>query len=126
MIVTVFFFFSSRRRHTRCSRDWSSDVCSSDLGAHRLEHVAQVLVAPAEGELPGNALGLGERRRGGRRSGGPEGTDVTGRPPRVRPAARHFALRLRIVQDRLAAGGPHTPVAPAPGAPLPPPPPGAE
>src|SRR2546429_9866982 len=27
----MFFFFSSRRRHTRCSRDWSSDVCSSDL-----------------------------------------------------------------------------------------------
>src|SRR5207245_3682765 len=26
-------FFSSRRRHTRCYRDWSSDVCSSDLGA---------------------------------------------------------------------------------------------
>src|SRR5207253_8668163 len=28
----VFFFFSSRRRHTRWPRDWSSDVCSSDLG----------------------------------------------------------------------------------------------
>src|SRR5439155_9749243 len=28
-----FFFFSSRRRHTRWPRDWSSDVCSSDLGA---------------------------------------------------------------------------------------------
>src|SRR5436309_11751768 len=27
----MFFFFSSRRRHTRFSRDWSSDVCSSDL-----------------------------------------------------------------------------------------------
>src|SRR5207302_2982335 len=27
----AFFFFSSRRRHTRFSRDWSSDVCSSDL-----------------------------------------------------------------------------------------------
>src|SRR5437870_1494141 len=26
-----FFFFSSRRRHTRWPRDWSSDVCSSDL-----------------------------------------------------------------------------------------------
>src|SRR5699024_11900389 len=26
-----FFFFSSRRRHTRSKRDWSSDVCSSDL-----------------------------------------------------------------------------------------------
>src|SRR2546422_634939 len=31
MISMNFFFFSSRRRHTRCSRDWSSDVCSSDL-----------------------------------------------------------------------------------------------
>src|SRR5690554_7383306 len=29
--VVRFFFFSSRRRHTRCGRDWSSDVCSSDL-----------------------------------------------------------------------------------------------
>src|SRR5207253_4357897 len=29
----VFFFFSSRRRHTRWPRDWSSDVCSSDLPA---------------------------------------------------------------------------------------------
>src|SRR2546422_2447768 len=29
--IHFFFFFSSRRRHTRCSRDWSSDVCSSDL-----------------------------------------------------------------------------------------------
>src|SRR5205809_5586996 len=30
-MTMYFFFFSSRRRHTRCSRDWSSDVCSSDL-----------------------------------------------------------------------------------------------
>src|SRR5215469_6329498 len=30
-----FFFFSSRRRHTRSLRDWSSDVCSSDLGQVR-------------------------------------------------------------------------------------------
>src|SRR5206468_5908796 len=29
----VLFFFSSRRRHTRSDRDWSSDVCSSDLSA---------------------------------------------------------------------------------------------
>src|SRR5699024_11482100 len=29
----AFFFFSSRRRHTRSKRDWSSDVCSSDLRA---------------------------------------------------------------------------------------------
>src|SRR2546429_6535247 len=31
LYMYVSFFFSSRRRHTRCSRDWSSDVCSSDL-----------------------------------------------------------------------------------------------
>src|SRR6266576_26056 len=29
--MSLFFFFSSRRRHTRSLRDWSSDVCSSDL-----------------------------------------------------------------------------------------------
>src|SRR5690554_383208 len=31
LFLFCFFFFSSRRRHTRCGRDWSSDVCSSDL-----------------------------------------------------------------------------------------------
>src|SRR5438045_5715213 len=31
--MCFFFFFSSRRRHTRCLSDWSSDVCSSDLGS---------------------------------------------------------------------------------------------
>src|SRR5690625_5390388 len=30
-VLFIFFFFSSRRRHTRWPRDWSSDVCSSDL-----------------------------------------------------------------------------------------------
>src|SRR6266480_7062557 len=33
IIRRFFFFFSSRRRHTRLTCDWSSDVCSSDLGA---------------------------------------------------------------------------------------------
>src|SRR5438105_11736163 len=32
LCIIFFFFFSSRRRHTRSTRDWSSDVCSSDLG----------------------------------------------------------------------------------------------
>src|SRR5688500_13947590 len=32
LVLHVFFFFSSRRRHTRLQGDWSSDVCSSDLG----------------------------------------------------------------------------------------------
>src|SRR5690606_34277697 len=40
----VFFFFSSRRRHTRFSRDWSSDVCSSDLS--RLDRIHQQTSLP--------------------------------------------------------------------------------
>src|SRR5437764_10048611 len=31
LVLSLFFFFSSRRRHTRYIGDWSSDVCSSDL-----------------------------------------------------------------------------------------------
>src|SRR5438067_11714937 len=31
LLIILYFFFSSRRRHTRSKRDWSSDVCSSDL-----------------------------------------------------------------------------------------------
>src|SRR2546422_11415962 len=87
-----FFFFSSRRRHTRCSRDWSSDVCSSDLGARdtlRLEMKYALYgndiddttnaleaglgwgVKPAKGGVIGRG-GLGEGRPGGgrRRVGG--------------------------------------------------------
>src|SRR5262245_63459122 len=39
LFVASFFFFSSRRRHTRCLSDWSSDVCSSDLTARVVEHL---------------------------------------------------------------------------------------
>src|SRR5690606_40714891 len=40
-LFCIFFFFSSRRRHTRFSRDWSSDVCSSDLAADPRRPVVQ-------------------------------------------------------------------------------------
>src|SRR5437899_10263686 len=40
------FFFTSRRRHTRCLSDWSSDVCSSDLlvngGAEAVENAVKI------------------------------------------------------------------------------------
>src|ERR1035438_9040398 len=36
--ISSFFFFSSRRRHTRCLSDWSSDVCSSDLSKSPRPH----------------------------------------------------------------------------------------
>src|SRR5690606_20144350 len=48
----VLFFFSSRRRHTRFSRDWSSDVCSSDLEGR----LPDMLVAALGGGS--NAIGL--------------------------------------------------------------------
>src|SRR2546430_9394594 len=50
----IFFFFSSRRRHTRFDCDWSSDVCSSDLrprelaAGEALERSIQVLVPESE------------------------------------------------------------------------------
>src|SRR5271163_2578913 len=41
--MILFFFFSSRRRHTRSDRDWSSDVCSSDLWTGRRQrHFAEI------------------------------------------------------------------------------------
>src|SRR5699024_11915284 len=42
------FFFSSRRRHTRSKRDWSSDVCSSDLSL-RVFEMAMTIRRPAQG-----------------------------------------------------------------------------
>src|SRR2546422_7022832 len=54
-ITFVFFFFSSRRRHTRCSRDWSSDVCSSDLVSRAAGETAPILFCGAvfyRGPLP--------------------------------------------------------------------------
>src|SRR5437762_5451985 len=58
----IFFFFSSRRRHTRYIGDWSSDVCSSDLGTatawrkagEAAGYVHMVGVAPEQ-----RGLGLG-------------------------------------------------------------------
>src|ERR1035441_11018976 len=47
----IFFFFSSRRRHTRCLSDWSSDVCSSDLGNIReLENFIERCVILTQGD----------------------------------------------------------------------------
>src|SRR5690606_40657350 len=60
--VLFLFLFSSRRRHTRFSRDWSSDVCSSDLGD---EEPAVGAGHPAgEGEVERGVIGVHGRSRG--------------------------------------------------------------
>src|SRR2546422_4620429 len=80
-----FFFFSSRRRHTRCSRDWSSDVCSSDL--RRGESVAQLL-----GESIADV--------GGRQHATPERVEGLRRPRHARRSEEHTSelqSRLHLV-----------------------------
>src|SRR5699024_11588380 len=58
-----YIFFSSRRRHTRSKRDWSSDVCSSDLLVHADDvHVALAQDVPLGGGLFGHVEG--EQRAG--------------------------------------------------------------
>src|SRR5439155_3245436 len=54
--ILCLFFFSSRRRHTRWPRDWSSHVCSSDLVASRRETQLAERVARRRGLVPGSLL----------------------------------------------------------------------
>src|SRR5690606_40352595 len=68
---SIIFFFSSRRRHTSFSRDWSSDVCSSDL---EQRVVAEAVLTPGgvqDTALPGafaddryRVLGMAYQRQG--------------------------------------------------------------
>src|SRR5699024_11692378 len=89
-ILFVFtFFFASRRRHTRSKRDWSSDVCSSDLGL--VDRVVAEVEGVLHGRLVGGPSGLdaqlprsGERRVGGRGSGGGGGGGEGGEAGRRR------------------------------------------
>src|SRR3712207_9165322 len=61
LTLEMFFFFSSRRRHTRYWRDWSSDVCSSDLDVARfLDAVGKPLRAITLGDLQRFADSLSE------------------------------------------------------------------
>src|SRR2546430_10634766 len=53
----IFFFFSSRRRHTRFDCDWSSDVCSSDLKMSRVTRGAIEDEEPARGSVGQRMLG---------------------------------------------------------------------
>src|ERR1041385_5224617 len=67
-VLKLVFFFSSRRRHTRCSRDWSSDVCSSDLGSSEVATMTDPLgdtVMDVE-TFTFRVLGRSEERRVGK------------------------------------------------------------
>src|SRR6266498_145211 len=67
--MIFFFFFSSRRRHTRCGRDWSSDVCSSDL---RLVYWPHWRAPSFDAEEGGPATTSGAERAGRKPGAGTE------------------------------------------------------
>src|SRR2546430_15083671 len=88
-----YFFFSSRRRHTRFDCDWSSDVCSSDLAQHgglRMEVPRDVEHEPAvtEAGTVHDANGRQDQTRAGSRRG------------------QEAAQRLQTVKNAGGAGGP--------------------
>src|SRR6266571_3672892 len=89
----VFFFFSSRRRHTRLTCDWSSDVCSSDLA--RLGR--ELLPAATRGHVQGAGAGV-ERAHGVCRRGA--------RPGSVRPGGAACAAGDRGSSPRRTVGRP--------------------
>src|SRR5690606_39712247 len=97
------FFFSSRRRHTRFSRDWSSDVCSSDLawrvfGLKVAETYASSALLPAAFTVP-VIVALGLHR----------GAPLTFYPLALLALASLYALRSeerRVGKDCIPTGCP--------------------
>src|SRR6266496_4094636 len=59
----MFFFFSSRRRHTRSLRDWSSDVCSSDLQKEG-KTIRHIILEAASGAIADAGIEAGEIQTG--------------------------------------------------------------
>src|SRR5690606_39513953 len=80
------FFFSSRRRHTRFSRDWSSDVCSSDLPQPPAESLADERGTPFAGH---EELDLGLRFVQNSPCGGEVAAGLT--------VERHLLLEIHVV-----------------------------
>src|ERR1035441_6932478 len=110
--VLEVFFFSSRRRHTRCLSDWSSDVCSSDLpGMHRSEPGHEPLgLARSSRFHPRRSRPAGMLLRPDR-GGGPVGQAHSG-PDRPRGISQNYRRRrpARLHPDRAGLqlrGGPH-------------------
>src|SRR2546430_5571435 len=92
----LFFFFSSRRRHTRFDCDWSSDVCSSDLvrGGARLIATNPDRTCPTEeGEIPDCAGMIAAVEAGT----GVRGEGIVGKPS---------PLMLEVALERLRPPGP--------------------
>src|SRR5690554_7081696 len=94
--VVLSFFFSSRRRHTRCGRDWSSDVCSSDLALS--DHLRAEV--HREGKVWEQEYERGKAMYPVRTAGE---TNITGTKVTFKPDATIFTQTLEYSYDTLAA-----------------------
>src|SRR5205809_1752517 len=101
----VVFFFSSRRRHTRCGRDWSSDVCSSDLSWQQTQFVVgDVNVAVRNGDVDVADEEL--RLLPGAQKGAVERVPARVQPAAVEAIADDFSFdRLRSEERRVGTEG---------------------
>src|SRR5699024_11924326 len=91
LLPTVdFFFFSSRRRHTRSKRDWSSDVCSSDLSIPPVAEAAKAATEKLYGTAPRRSYFAGCS------NGGRQAMAVTQRFPRLRSEERRVGKERRV------------------------------
>src|SRR6201981_1371592 len=92
-----FFFFSSRRRHTRCGRDWSSDVCSSDLEIQAFLLMEDLLAQLQPGLIRQHLAPLRTRLEAMLASGGAKKNEIRNRIRILRMPARsvepkHFQI----------------------------------
>src|SRR6266576_2151024 len=102
-IFFFFFFFSSRRRHTRSLRDWSSDVCSSDLFGQEADEAAATQILDEYAENGGNLIDTADVYP----PSGPKGTseEIIGRWLRQHPARRDSLILATKCRGRMDDSG---------------------
>src|SRR4051812_1444160 len=89
------FFFSSRRRHTRLTCDWSSDVCSSDLGqVVAIEAIGLLRKMPAEAVMRMAFVGRYERMSAQRAYELGMVSEVVDPPERLRDVAQELGEKI--------------------------------
>src|SRR5690349_22808965 len=101
------FFFSSRRRHTRSLRDWSSDVCSSDLPEREHER------ATRQKRCGSTAHGVAARRPGIHRSGTRDRKTTRLNSSHVETLYAVFCLKKKTRTPTSGSKWPDTPTAQA-------------
>src|SRR2546429_10029169 len=104
MYRACIFFFSSRRRHTRCSRDWSSDVCSSDLDLVRTQygfHIIKVLDKQTAHTKPFDEVRDGLRAQAAINQAEKQATDTSDQASKAIRQSSKISLDYLAMQEHL-------------------------